>query len=81
MEPALAPVNIIHYRHRRRELNLELRQFLYKNLYYNPAVEEPHRRSLRVLEDLFRHFLDHHVRGRRSGPQACPTRRLASGDL
>jgi dGTPase len=41
-------------------LNLELRSFLYKNLYYNPAVNEPHQRSRRILAELFEHYLKHH---------------------
>ncbi len=44
----------------RQTLNLELRTFLYKNLYYNPAVSGPHRRSHRILAELFRCYLQHH---------------------
>jgi dGTPase len=43
----------------RRKDNLELRAFLYKNLYYNPVVNEPHLRARRVLEDLFAYYSDH----------------------
>ena len=56
----LQPKSLVQYSPRRRELNLELRQFLYKNLYYNPAVKEPHIRSRRILEELFNHYLKHH---------------------
>ena len=59
-EVRLQPKSLVQYSPKRRELNLELRQFLYKNLYYNPAVNEPHLRSRRILEELFRHYLDHH---------------------
>ncbi len=44
----------------RRKYNLELREFLYKNLYFAPAVNEPHLRARRVLEDLFQYYLGHH---------------------
>ena len=51
---------LVCYSPERRRLNLELRKFLYKNLYYNPAVNEPHLRSRKVLEDLFAWYLGHH---------------------
>src|SRR5438067_4425382 len=41
-EVRLHPRPLVHYSPRRRELNLELRKFLYKNLYYNAVVDEPH---------------------------------------
>jgi len=44
---------------RRRQLNAELREYLYNNLYFNPAVNEPHLRARRVLEDLFYYYLRH----------------------
>lgn len=44
---------------KRRALNLELREYLYKNLYYNPEVNEPNRRAVRMLEELFRHLIQH----------------------
>jgi dGTPase len=43
----------------RRELNLELRDYLYKNLYYNPVVHEPNMRAVKLLEKLFNYFLAH----------------------
>jgi dGTPase len=33
---------------------------LYKNLYFNPEVHEPNRRAVKMLEELFHHYLDHH---------------------
>jgi dGTPase len=57
----LQPRALVQHSPKRREMNRELRKFLYQNLYFNPAVEEPHRRSLRVLEDLFRYFQKHHA--------------------
>ena len=41
----------------RRRLNLELRNYLYKNLYYNPVVHEPNLRAVKMLGELFYHFL------------------------
>jgi dGTPase len=43
-----------------RRLNLQLRDYLYQNLYYNPEVHEPNRRAVRMLEELFRHYLRQH---------------------
>jgi dGTPase len=54
------PRPLVQYSRKRRALNLELRRFLYKNLYYNPAVDGPHRRSRQILEDLFRCYVRCH---------------------
>jgi dGTPase len=43
----------------RRHLNLELRRYLYKNLYYNPVVHEPNLRAVKLLGQLFKYFLAH----------------------
>jgi dGTPase len=43
----------------RRKLNLELRRYLYKNLYYNPVVHDPNMRAVKMLEELFNYFLAH----------------------
>ena len=43
----------------RRGLNLELRRYLYRNLYYNPVVNQPHIRANRSLKDLFNYYLKH----------------------
>lgn len=59
-EVRLQPRGLIRHSPNRREMNRELRLFLYQNLYFNPAVEQPHRRSLRVLQDLFRFYLKRH---------------------
>ena len=50
---------LIQYGQRRRALNLELRDYLYKNLYFNPAVNRPNERAARMLEELFRFYLEH----------------------
>ena len=46
----------MRYSPQRRLLNVELRKYLYRNLYYNPEVHEPNRRAVRMLEELFHHF-------------------------
>jgi dGTPase len=53
------PRPLVQYSPARRALNLELRRYLYKNLYYNPEVHGPNSRAVRMLADLFRHFLKH----------------------
>lgn len=50
---------LVQYSSRRRELNLELRDYLYNNLYYNPVVHEPNQRAVQLLEQLFHHYLEH----------------------
>jgi len=53
------PRPLVNYSRDRRGLNSELRRYLYKNLYYNPAVMEPNRRAGEMLADLFRYFVKH----------------------
>jgi dGTPase len=55
----LQPRALVQYSPERRELNLELRDFLYKNLYYNPVVHGPNLRAVRMLDDLFNYYLKH----------------------
>ncbi len=43
----------------RRALNTELRDYLFRNLYFNTAVREPNRRAGRMLEALFKYYLAH----------------------
>ncbi len=50
---------LIQYSTERRVQNLELRRYLYKNLYYNRAVYEPHIRANQLLKDLFGFYLKH----------------------
>ncbi|HWW01995.1 MAG TPA: deoxyguanosinetriphosphate triphosphohydrolase [Candidatus Acidoferrum sp.] len=61
------PKPLVQYSPGRRQLNTELKDFLYKNLYFNAAVNGPHLRARRILEQLFRFYLDHH---REVGSQA-----------
>jgi dGTPase len=53
------PKALVQYSSTRRELNLELRDYLYKNLYYNPVVHKPNLRAVKMLEQLFKYFLKH----------------------
>jgi len=48
---------LVRYSSKRRELNWELRDYLYKNLYYNPVVREPNERAVRVMEQLFQYYV------------------------
>lgn len=50
---------LVRYSAQRRKWNLELRAYLYKNLYYNPVVHEPNLRAVRMLEELFQYYLKH----------------------
>jgi dGTPase len=48
---------LIQYSPERRTLNLELRHYLYKNLYYNKVVHQPNLRAVKMLERLFKYYL------------------------
>lgn len=50
---------LVRYSPERRKRNLQLRKYLYQHLYYNPVVHVPNQRAVRMLEELFRHLLDH----------------------
>ena len=60
---------LVTYSATRRDLNLELREYLYKNLYYNPIVHQPHERATRMLGDLFNYYLKHTNEVGRTGPR------------
>ncbi len=51
-------VALVQYSPTRRQLNRELRDYLYANLYYNPVVHEPNLRAVKMLEELFRFYLE-----------------------
>jgi dGTPase len=53
------PKALVQHSPERRKLNLELRKYLYKNLYYNPVVHLPNRRAVKILEQLFKYYLAH----------------------
>ena len=50
---------LVQHSPERRKLNLELRHYLYKNLYYNPVVHQPNLRAVKLLGQLFKYFLAH----------------------
>jgi dGTPase len=50
---------LVRYSPKRRELNLELRHYLYNHLYFNPEVHDPNTRAVRTLDDLFRYYVAH----------------------
>ena len=53
------PKALVQHSPERRKLNLELREYLYKNLYYNPIVHQPNLRAAKILEQLFKYYLAH----------------------
>jgi dGTPase len=58
-EVRLHPRALVQHSARRKEENLELRNYLYRNLYFNPVVHQPNMRAVRMLEHLFNHFIEH----------------------
>jgi dGTPase len=50
---------LVQHSAERSKLNLELRHYLYKNLYYNPVVHQPNQRAVKLLGELFKYFLKH----------------------
>jgi dGTPase len=50
---------LVRYSPKRRDQNLQLRDYLYRNLYFNPEVHQPNMRAVRMLEQLFKHFIEH----------------------
>ncbi|MCC7374859.1 MAG: deoxyguanosinetriphosphate triphosphohydrolase [Verrucomicrobiales bacterium] len=50
---------LIRYSPERRRDNLQLRKYLYQNLYYNPVVHGPNQRAVQMLGELFRYLLEH----------------------
>jgi len=50
---------LVAYSPVRREANLQLRTYLYENLYYNNIVHEPHIRATTLLGELFHHYEQH----------------------
>ena len=52
------PKPLVGYSDELREKNLQLRKFLYQNLYYHEEVREPNTRGVNLIERVFRHFLE-----------------------
>jgi len=53
------PKSLVQYGTKHRRKNLELREYLYKNLYYNRVVHEPNLRGRMMLEQLFQYYHAH----------------------
>ncbi|HEY1717303.1 MAG TPA: deoxyguanosinetriphosphate triphosphohydrolase [Verrucomicrobiae bacterium] len=53
------PKALVQHSPERHKLNLELRKYLYKNLYYNPVVHQPNLRAVKLLGELFNYYLRH----------------------
>ena len=53
------PKALIKHSPERQELNRELREYLYENLYYNPVVHQPNLRAVKMLKEMFNYFLKH----------------------
>ncbi|MGD0350015.1 MAG: deoxyguanosinetriphosphate triphosphohydrolase [Verrucomicrobiota bacterium] len=53
------PTALVQYSPERHGLNIELRDYLYQNLYYNPVVHQPNLRAVRMLKRLFQYYLAH----------------------
>ena len=52
---------LVAYSANRHKANLKLRAYLYKNLYYNSVVHEPHKRATKLLRELFTYYEQHPV--------------------
>ena len=50
---------LVRYSTGRRKLNLELRRYLYKHVYYNPQVSKPNLRAVQMVEELFHFYMEH----------------------
>lgn len=50
---------LVQYSPERRVENIELRKYLYKNLYYHPVVAEPNNRAIRMLAEVFNTYIGH----------------------
>ena len=50
---------LVQYSPARRKLNLEMRKYLYRNLYFSKQVDEANTRAVRILEQVFRFYLAH----------------------
>src|SRR5215469_12890635 len=53
------PKALIQHSPERRGVNLELRDYLYKNLYFNPVVHQPNMRAVKMMGELFNYYLAH----------------------
>jgi len=56
-EVRLFPRPLVQYSPERRAQNLELRKYLYRNLYFSPQVDEANSRAARILAELFKFYV------------------------
>jgi dGTPase len=50
--------SLVRYSPERKKQNQELRKYLYQNLYYSQAVDEPNKRAIRMLAEVFKSYLE-----------------------
>ncbi len=55
----LHPRALVQHSVARRRLNLELRKYLYRNLYFSKQVDEANTRAVRILAEVFNFYLSH----------------------
>jgi dGTPase len=53
------PSKLVAYDADTKRANLQLRAFLFKNLYYHPKVDGANKRATKKIETVFRHYLEH----------------------
>ncbi|NOS70545.1 MAG: deoxyguanosinetriphosphate triphosphohydrolase [Verrucomicrobia bacterium] len=72
-EVRLHPRALVQYSPARRAVNLEMRKYLYNNLYFSSQVDQANTRAVRMLEELFIYYLSHveeiGVQSRRRAPK------------
>lgn len=56
-EVRLHPRPLVQYSPERRTQNLELRKYLYRNLYFSPQVDQANTRAARMLAELFKFYI------------------------
>ncbi len=62
------PGRLVSFSSELRKANIQLRRFLYKELYHNPAVAEVHRRCCGLLDNAFGYYREHpSALGRKAG--------------
>jgi dGTPase len=53
------PLTLIQFGSKLAKQNRDLSRYLHRNLYNNRVVREPNKRAVRMMEQLFRHYLNH----------------------
>ena len=55
----VASTGFVNIRTSRDDVWVQLREYLYNNLYYNSVVHKPNQRAIKLLEALFNYYLEH----------------------